>query len=849
MTEIAKEKQMEKKFCNLLPETSFQLEQLLHLALDQRGSSSAFADDLWDKVDHDLWFEMRNPWTILQMISGERLAQLSADQHFLRILQKHTTLHEEMLDYVGWFKTSYPNSPLKHIAYFSMEYGLSEALPIYSGGLGILAGDHLKTASDLDLPLVGVGLLYQQGYFRQYFDNNGKQKEVYPYNDPSQLPITRTKKKDGTLLTIQIEFPGRLISLRVWEVQVGKIKLYLLDSNDMLNTPVDRSITNELYGGDSEHRLQQEIVLGIGGWKLLESLGIDPEICHLNEGHAAFAVLARAYSFMQKNSVSFEKALTVTRAGNLFTTHTPVAAGFDRFSPPLITEYFDLYASKLGIKANDLLSLGRENQLDPNEPFNMAFLAFRGSGAVNAVSRLHREVSRKLFAPLFPRWPLEEIPVGYVTNGVHVHTWESAHADRLWKKACGVERWLGCLDSAEKEFKNISDEEIWSFRNQARDNLVKYVRMRFSYQKRTLARPKEELDLAAHILDPKVLTIGFARRFAEYKRVNLLLHDQERLTRLITNAKSPVQIVIAGKAHPQDNIGKGMIEEWLHFVNKPEVRSHVVFLFDYDISVAERLVHGVDLWINTPRRPWEASGTSGMKLLVNGGLNLSELDGWWAEAYSSEVGWALGDGKEHGCDPSWDYAEAESLFTLLENEIVPMFYNRNGKGIPEQWVSRIRASMTQLTPHFSTNRMVREYTENYYLPGAKLYLQRAENHGMKGSILQDWRKNLQEHWRSIQFMDLQVQAFDKEYQFQVKVRLGEIAPEEVNVELYANPLPGQEPFHQTMSLKRKLSEDSTYLYVTNVPIARPATDFTARVIPANKVALVPAEAEEILWQH
>lgn len=848
MVDFEKEKQAAKDICELLPQSSLELEDLCRLALDQRGGSSALADELWSIVDPDLWAKKHNPWMILQMLSGERLLQLGQDKTFLKILQKHMTLHHDMLSYEGWFKKTHPNSPLKQIAYFSMEYGLSEALPIYSGGLGMLAGDHLKAASDLEVPIVAIGLLYQQGYFRQYFDQTGRQKEIYPFNDPSQLPITRTKKKDGSLLSIHLEFPGRLINFRVWEVQVGKITLYLLDSNDAFNTPVDRSITNELYGGDSEHRLQQEIVLGIGGWKLLEALGISPEICHLNEGHAAFAMLARAKSFMEKNDVSFEKALAVTRAGNLFTTHTPVAAGFDRFSPELISTYFSSYVTSLGISIHDLLSLGRENQLDSNEPLNMAYLAFRGSGAVNAVSRLHGEVSRKLFAPLFPRWPIEEIPVGYITNGVHPHTWESPEADMIWKKACGIERWLGFFDNAEAGFKNVSDEELWAFRNHARDNLVKYVRMRFSYQKRTLARPVSELALAEHIFDPNVLTIGFARRFAEYKRVNLLLYDQERLLRLITDAKRPVQIVMAGKAHPQDNLGKGIIEQWLRFINRPEVRPHVVFLFDYDILVAERLVQGVDLWINTPRRPWEASGTSGMKLLVNGGLNLSELDGWWAEAYSPDVGWALGDGKEHGNDPAWDKAEAESLFTLLENEVIPSFYHRDPKGIPLEWIARIRASMIKLTPQYSTSRMVREYTENYYLPGAKLYLQRAEDHGMKGGALQNWCKSLHDHWKSVQFLDMQLQTFDNHYQFQVKVRLGEIPPDEVRVELYAAALPGQKPFHQEMECKGK-EEGTVYIYAAQVPTTRPSQDYTPRIIPGNREVLVPAEAEEILWQH
>jgi starch phosphorylase len=449
------------------------------------------------------------------------------------------------------------------------------------------------------------------------------------------------------------------------------VKLYLLDSNDAANFPAHRAITSELYGGGPELRLKQELLLGIGGWRLLAALGIRPEVCHLNEGHAAFAVLERARDFMEETGQPFKVALAVTRAGNLFTTHTAVAAGFDRFTPALIEQYLANYAEKkLGITLHDLLALGRENPDDWSESFNMAYLAIRGSGAVNGVSRLHGAVSRNLFEPLFPHWPVEEVPVGQVTNGVHMPSWDSAEADDLWTKACGKGRWLGTSESLAEDIRRVPDSSLWQFRIAASQSLVEYARARLSRQLAVSGAPTEEIEAAKHLFNPNALTLGFARRFATYKRPNLLLYDSDRLLRLLGDSQRPVQLIIAGKAHPADQAGQALIQEWSHFIRRPEARPHVIFLGDYDMDLTAHLVQGVDVWLNTPRRPWEACGTSGMKVLVNGGINLSELDGWWAEAYTREVGWALGDGKEHGDDPGRDAAEAAMLYERLEQEVI-----------------------------------------------------------------------------------------------------------------------------------------------------------------------------------
>jgi starch phosphorylase len=732
-----------------------------------------------------------------------------------------------------------------------MEFMLSEALPIYSGGLGNVAGDQLKAASDLGVPVVGVGLLYQQGYFRQEINKDGAQQALYPYNDPGQLPITPLRHPNGEWLRLEIALPGYSVWLRAWQVQVGRVKLYLLDSNDPANIPVHRGITSELYGGGPELRLKQELLLGIGGWRLLRALEIHPEVCHLNEGHAAFAVLDRARSFMEDTDQPFEVALAATRVGNLFTTHTAVAAGFDRFAPTLIEQYLSGYAQqRLGITLQDLLALGRQNPNDSSESFNMAYLAIRGSGSVNGVSRLHGKVSRQLFEPLFPHWPADEVPVGHVTNGVHMPTWDSAQADDLWTGACGKGRWLGTTENLEQDIRRVSDASLWHFRIAASKSLVAYARERLSRQLAASGAPPGEVDDAKHLFDSDALTLGFARRFAIYKRPNLLLHDQQRLLRLLSNSQRPVQLIIAGKAHPADQAGQALIQEWVQFIRRPETRPHVIFLSDYDMHLTERLVQGVDVWINTPRRPWEACGTSGMKVLVNGGINLSELDGWWAEAYTPEVGWALGDGQEHGDDPAWDAAEAEALYGLLEREVIPEFYTRDGGGIPTAWVKRMRESMARLTPRFSADRTVREYTEQHYLPAATAYHLRIANKAAIGRQMVDWQHALDRKWGSLRFGDLRVETNADHHMFEVEILLNGLDPNTVRVELYADGINGGDAVRQEMKCARPLPDASRpCVYHATVPTARPARDYTARVIPQRSGVAVPLESERILWQR
>src|SRR6266850_2041651 len=595
------------------------------------GTDDIGIEALTDLALNLRWSWNHNPWAVLQTASPRRVQALLAQPEYRQRVKDLIDRRHLYMSSAAWFQQSHGRSPLTRVAYFSMEFALSEALPIYSGGLGNVAGDQLKAASDLGVPV-------------------------------------------------------------------------------------------------------------IGGWRLLRALRLEPEVCHLNEGHAAFAVLERARSFVEDTRRSFEVALAVTRAGNVFTTHTPVAAGFDRFSPALIERFLRHYAEQQrGVSLRDLLALGRENPDDADEPFNMAYLAIRGSGAVNGVSRLHGQVSRRIFQSLFPSWPTVEVPVAHVTNGVHTPSWESAAADALWTKTCGAERWRQTLTTIERDVASASDGELWALRTAARTVLVDYARERVAQQVAFMGLPSDEASAIGVGLDPAVLTVGFARRFAAYKRPNLLLHDPARLLRILTNAERPVQLVIAGKAHPADRGGQELIRMWIQFIRRPEVRNRVIFIADYDLLLAEHLVRGVDVWVNTPRRPWEASGTSGMKVLVNGGLNLSELDGWWAEAYEPEVGWALGDGQEHGDDPAWDAAEANALYTLLEQQVIPEFYDRDKSGIPAAWVKRVRESMAELTPRFSADRTVREYTEQQYLPAAAAYQARAADNGSMGRQITDWR--------------------------------------------------------------------------------------------------------------
>lgn len=835
-----------------LPDLPDEISILRVLALDLRWTWSHEGDALWERVDERLWHLTRNPWSVLQSASAQRLQRLAADTAFREQLAAFVTTRQEYLERPGWFVAKHGGAALGGVAYLSMEFGVGAALPLYAGGLGVLAGDFLKTASDLDVPVIGVGLLFQEGYFRQIVDAEGMQQELYPYNEPAMMPVEPVILEEGGWLRIQLELPGRVVQLRVWKATLGRVKLYLLDSNDPLNRPVDRGITAKLYGGGSEIRLMQEIVLGVGGWRVVEALHRNVEICHINEGHAAFAIIERARQLAVKAKLSFWEALWASRAGNVFTTHTPVAAGFDSFSPNLLRRYLPYVEGELadrGITLDDVLGLGRIDPLNSDEPFNMAYLAQRGAARCLGVSRLHGEFSRRIFQPLFPRWPLGEIPVGHITNGVHIPTWDSIEADRIWTEACGKERWRGMLDNMGGRVACVADEELWAMRGDGRQRVVGIVRRHLATQLRERGFDLEIVRQADGVLDPNVLTIGFARRFAEYKRPNLLLRDLARLDRLLLNEDHPIQIVVAGKAHPADLEGKSMIRAWIDFARQPRYRRRVVFLEDYDIALAQELVQGVDVWINTPRRPWEACGTSGMKVLVNGGLNCSILDGWWDEAYEVDVGWSIGD-KRGGDSKEVDARDAISLYETLEQKIVPEFYDRDAAGLPRVWLARIRRSMSALTPAFGSTRMVREYVEKVYLPLASAIRARMADECAVAKAMCGWSDNLQRHWSTLHIGQPTIVRIEDRWRFSVPVFAGEVLPSSVHVELFADAREANPAevvsLHQEQAIP---GAANGHIYAGEVASTRPAEDYTVRVVPHHAAAHVPAELPLIAWQR
>jgi starch phosphorylase len=823
------------------------LESLTELALDLRWTWNHATDHLWRALDPGTWEQTRNPWIILQNVPGERLQSLAADGEFQRLL---AAILDDRHSYQGS-----PLAPSPPTAYFSMEFGIGEALPLYAGGLGVLAGDHLKAASDLGVPMIGVGLLYQEGYFRQALDAEGRQHELFPYNDPTALPIRPVRADGGSWVRIAVDLPGRTIWLRAWQAAVGRVTLYLLDSNVPVNDPVDRGITGKLYDADPETRLCQEIVLGIGGWKLIDALGIQVGACHLNEGHAALVILERARSVMKSLGLSFSAALWATRAGTVFTSHTPVAAGFDAFSPDLVARYFPDgrgYLAELGISLQRLLGFGRVDPADGGEPFRPAFLAIRGAGHVNGVSRLHGETCRRIFQPLFPRWPEVEVPVDHVTNGVHVPTWDSRWSDEIWTAACGRDRWLGSPEDLGAVIERLDDDALWKARGCARAELVERARGRLARQLARRGATADAVDAASRLLDPDILTIGFARRFADYKRPNLLLRDPERLRRLLNDDRTPVQLLVAGKAHPADGQGKALVESWVRFAGEPAVRKRCVFLEDYDLSLAQELVQGVDVWMNTPRRPWEACGTSGMKVLVNGGLNLSVQDGWWVEAYEPDVGWSIRGRPESGeTDVDADERDTQAIFSLLEGEIVPLFYRRDPGGLPRDWLRRVRASLSRLTPRFSANRMLGDYATRRYRPAADELARRMAGGGTVARALDDWTNRLVTHWPLLRFGRLDSRPTDAGWEISVEVYLDDLQPNDVTVELYADPISAhQSPVRIPMASRGALPGTSHgQLFAALASRDRPASSYTPRIIPASTSASIPLELPLIAWQR
>ena len=826
----------------VVPNIPPELEALRRLAYNLFFSWKDEIQDLFQRIDPRLWEEVgHNPVLMLGLISQDRLNELSRDPSFISQLEQ---LSQSFSRYLSQpripAKDYYPEMPFQ-IAYFSAEFGLSACLPIYSGGMGVLAGDTLKSASDLNVSLVGVSILYQEGYFSQYLSADGWQMETYPVNDFDSMPLTLVRDEKGRPLTVSVDFKGQPVQILIWRIDVGRVPLYMLDTNIGANPPEVRSTTAQLYGGDREMRLRQEIVLGIGGVRALKALGIEPTVIHINEGHSAFSALERINILRKENGLSFDAAREVVLASTVFTTHTSVPAGNDLFDPELVRAYFEGYSKELGINFKVLLGHGRLDPRDEAEPFGMNTLALRLSAHTNAVSRLHRQVSQAMWQKVWPQHPVEDVPIDCITNGIHVPTWISRDMAALFDRYLGPD-WAEDPDNERvwEQAEQIPDPELWRTHERCRENLVGFVRRRLQEELNKRGAPATEVQSASEVLTPEALTIGFARRFASYKRATLLFRDPERLDRIVNHPKYPVQIILAGKAHPQDNEGKEFIKAIFHLAKEERFRRRIVVLENYNMHVAQRLVSGCDLWLNTPRRPLEACGTSGMKALANGSLNLSVLDGWWDEGYHRDFGWAIGHGEVYQDHEAQDGIESRDLYNLLEEEVIPLFYQRGPDGIPRGWVEKMRAGLRRLVPTFNSHRMVQEYVNRYYLPCSKRFnvLSSKEFAGAKN--LASWRKKLMTGWQEISIEgvysgDSLEMLAGKELEVVAKIRLGSLTPEDVTVEAYYGRLDQNEDFteRETAPLQAVDSADDLHTFTGKIPCQKTGRfGYTVRIMPS-----------------
>jgi len=776
----------------VLPKLPDRLRPLQTLAYNMWWCWNAEAIALFRRINPDLFETVdHSPIRLLGSVSQARFDELASDDGFLAQMDRVAAALDHYLKApTTWFSSTFPDATDARIAYFSAEFGIHESIPVYSGGLGVLAGDHLKSASDLGVPLVGVSLMYREGYFRQYLNADGWQQERYPENDFFNLPLQPELDAAGKPVLVTVPLPGREVRLRVWRIQVGRVPLYLLDANIPENRPEDRAITARLYGGDQHTRIQQEIVLGIGGIRALKVLGKMPTVCHMNEGHAAFTSLERIRLLMEEHKLDFHTALEAVKAGTCFTTHTPVPAGNDAFPMHMIEQYLGEYMGRMGVDRGTLAALGRQRPHDENEPFGMTVLALRLANVSNGVSKLHGSVSRKMWKELWPQLPGPEVPITSVTNGVHTQSWLSPEIAQLYDRYLGVQWEERPTDFAVwKRVETIPDAELWRTHERRRERLVAFARSRLKAQLKRRGSPPSEVAAADEVLDPDALTIGFARRFATYKRGDLIFRHSDRIAALLNDKERPVQFIFAGKAHPMDEGGKQLIQRVVQQTRRPELRRHVVFLEDYDMNIARYLIQGVDVWLNNPRRPLEASGTSGMKVVPNGGLNLSILDGWWCEGYDGDNGWAIGAGEEYGENTAYqDEVESRALLDIIEKDIVPMFYRRGADGLPREWIRRMKHSIMSLVPVFNTNRMVEEYTTRCYMPSHRRSMKLSADHLKGAKELASWRRRIVSLWDKVHIENVEALTGEtlrvgSELSIKARVALGPLTPDDVEVQL------------------------------------------------------------------
>lgn len=843
----------------VFPDIPATLEPLLELAHNLWWVWHPDAADLFRRLDRNLWEEVyHNPVKLLGAISQTKLAAAGADEGYLAHLKRVHDLFKEHLAEPGWFQEAHADKAKLLAAYFSAEFGLHESLPIYSGGLGVLAGDHLKSASELALPLVGVGLLYRNGYFNQYLSADGFQQESYPELDFYNLPVQPMKYTDGTAVQVRVDLPDNAVFCRVWRASVGRIPLYLLDTNLTENSPSDRDITAKLYGGGTELRIKQEIVLGIGGVRALAALNVPATVFHMNEGHSAFLALERIRVLLEQNTaLSFDEARQQVMASNVFTTHTPVPAGIDMFTPELMTKYFKSLIPSLKLDEEGFLALGREDVSNKKQGFSMAVLALRLADGYNGVSKLHGEVSRKMWHNLWPRVPAGEVPIRHVTNGIHVRTWLSPDIQFVLERYLSKKWMTDPTDQSVWEGVNqIPDEELWRAHERGRERLVGWTRHVLKEQLARRGGSYDELATADEVLDPEALTIGFARRFATYKRGALLLKDEERLTRLLENKDRPVQFVFAGKAHPADTEGKELIKTIVNFARESDVRRRFVFIENYDMNVARHLVQGVDVWLNTPRRPYEASGTSGMKAAANGVLNCSVLDGWWVEGYSPDVGWAIGHGETYSDTATQDQIESQALYDLLEKQIVPLFYKRGADSCPREWIARMKNCMRKLAPVFNTNRMVREYAEGFYLPAfGRGQLLAADN--LKRAVALSRAKDaLRQRWDKIKIVGVHTSGnghykVGDKMQVEALLDLDEVDPKDLSVQLYAGPINASGEIDQPQVMNMQHAREiagGRHMFTGTIQCRTSGRQgFALRVVPGYADMATPFEPGLIMW--
>jgi len=832
---------------SVVPSLPPAIEGLRTVAYNLRWCWSHESIELFRRLDRDLWETAgHNPVLMLGTIEQAKLEEAAKDEAFLAHLHRVEGNLETYLDGKStWFRRTHGKSAdVPFIAYFSAEFGLTECLSIFAGGLGILAGDHLKSASDLGVPLVGVGLLYQQGYFRQYLSQSGWQQESYADNDFHNLPVSLVYHPDGSPVIVEVNLAGQPVKAQVWRVQVGRVSLYLLDTNVASNVrPEDRDITDQLYGGDREMRIRQEILLGIGGYRALQAIGLQPTVYHMNEGHSAFLALEHILHLMNTRGLTLAEARELASASLGFTTHTPVEAGHDYFHPELMNRYFGETARQMGLSQAEFLDLGRTQG---NGDFCMTVLALRLASRANGVSKLHGEVSRRMWQSLWPSVPVEEIPIGHITNGVHFRSWISAEFNQLYDRYLGPAwREEPALSEVWSRVKSIPSEELWRTHERRRERLVAWARRRVRDQRMRRAAPQAEIDAAAEVLDPDTLTIGFARRFATYKRATLILRDMDRLRRILTDQARPVQLIFAGKAHPQDDAGKELIRRITEFSRDPVLGRHVVFLEDYDMAVARSLVQGVDVWLNTPLRPNEASGTSGMKAVANAVLNMSVPDGWWDEVWndpnnSRKMGWAIGDGEAYADANYQDQVEAETLYALLERDVVPTFYERGVDRIPRKWVERMKDCVDSLCHFVNTHRMVRDYVEGYYVKAHAQFRALEANKERRARDLSAAMERIRNEWHDVWIAEVEDGPANSipvasAMQIRAQVHLGRLSPQDVAVELYVGRVNMQGELVEGNSVAMAATgKDSggNYNYVVETSIARSGLHgFTVRVRP------------------